>query len=94
MAAHGARRLAAMAQNALNVVAIEALAAAQAIEFHAPLTSSAALEDVRARLRRVAPRLEEDRFLHPDIAAAATLIASGELADAAGGVRWPELDPT
>ena len=92
MAAHGARRLAAMAQNALHVVAIEALASAQAIEFHAPLRSSAALEAVRARLRRDAPRLENDRYLHPDIAAAAALIASDEFAAAAGDVRWPELD--
>ena len=92
MAAHGARRLAAMAQNALNVVAIEALASAQAIEFHAPLRSSAALEAVRARLRRDAPRLENDRYLHPDIAAAAALIASDEFVAAAGDVRWPELD--
>ena len=92
MAAHGARRLAAMAQNALHVVAIEALASAQAIEFHAPLRSSAALEAVRARLRRDAPRLENDRYLHPDIAAAAALIASDEFVAAAGDVRWPELD--
>ncbi len=92
MAAHGARRLAAMAQNALHVVAIEALASAQAIEFHAPLRSSAALEAVRARLRRDAPRLENDRYLHLDIAAAAALIASDEFAAAAGDVRWPELD--
>ena len=41
MAAHGARRLAAMARNALHVVAIEALASAQAIEFHAPLAGRA-----------------------------------------------------
>ena len=91
MAAHGARRLAAMAQNALNVVAIEALAAAQAIEFHAPLRSSAALEAVRARLRRDAPQLDADRYLHPDIAAAAVLIASDQFVAAAGDVRWPEL---
>jgi histidine ammonia-lyase len=93
MAAHGARRLFGMAQNALNVVAIEALAAAQAIEFHAPLRSSDALEAVRARLRQDAPRLDDDRYLHSDIAAAAALIASDEFVAAAGDVRWPELDP-
>ena len=92
MAAHGARRLAPMARNALHVVAIEALASAQAIEFHAPLASSAALESVRARLRRDAPKLEEDRYFHPDIVAAAALIASDEFVAAAGDVRWPEFD--
>ena len=37
MAAHGACRLAAMAENAINVVAIELLAAAQGCDFHAPM---------------------------------------------------------
>jgi histidine ammonia-lyase len=92
MAAHGARRLGAMAQNALHVVAIEALASTQAIEFHAPLRSSAALESVRSRLRRDTPRLEEDRYLHPDIAAAAGLIASGDFVASVGDIRLPELD--
>jgi len=91
MAAHGARRLAGMARNAAHVVAIEALAAAQAIEFHAPLRSSPALESVRARLRREVPRLEDDRYFHPDIAAAAALVASDEFVAAAGEVAWPEF---
>ncbi len=91
MAAHGARRLAPMARNAAHVVAIEALAAAQAIEFHAPLRSSAALEGVRARLRREAPRLEDDRYFHPLIAAAAALVETGALAAAAGEIAWPGL---
>ena len=51
MAAHGARRLADMAENAAHVVGIELLAAAQGCDFHAPLTSSAALERARAALR-------------------------------------------
>ena len=63
MAAHGARRLAPMAESALSIVGIELLAAAQACDFHLPLTSSAALEALRARLRREVPRLEDDRYL-------------------------------
>ena len=38
MAAHGARRLAPMAENALSIVGIELLAAAQACDFHVPLS--------------------------------------------------------
>ncbi len=91
MAAHGARRLAPMAQNAANVVAIEALAATQAIEFHAPLRSSRPLEAVRARLRQVAARLDDDRYFHPDLVAAAGLVASGDLIAAAADVALPEL---
>jgi histidine ammonia-lyase len=84
MAAHAARRLAGMAENAVNVVAIELLAAAQGCDFHAPLASSAPLERVRARLRALVPRLDEDRYLAPDIASAAGLLRCGALVAAAG----------
>jgi histidine ammonia-lyase len=83
MAAHGARRLAAMAENAANIVAIELIAAAQGCDFHAPMTSSAPLERVRALLRERVPGLERDRYLAPDIAAAADLVRSGAVARAA-----------
>src|SRR5262249_55873386 len=62
MAAHGARRLLPMVENAVNIVAIELLAAAQGCDFHAPLTSSALLEVVRARVRRDVPALDTDRY--------------------------------
>jgi len=84
MAAHGARRLAPMARNAIAVVGIELLAGGQGCDFHAPLTSSAPLEAVRAALRTVSPRLETDRHLHPDIVAATALVASGAVVEAAG----------
>jgi histidine ammonia-lyase len=91
MAAHGARRLAAMAENAARVVAIELIAAAQGCEFHAPMRSSAALERARARLRALVPKLEDDRYLAPDIAAAAGLVRMGALA-AAAEVDLPGLE--
>jgi histidine ammonia-lyase len=91
MAAHGARRLAAMVENATNVVAIELLAAAQGCDFHAPMISSAPLERVRARLRERVPMLDHDRYLASDIAAAADLVRSGALASAVG-VCLPGLE--
>src|SRR3546814_1108502 len=48
MAAHGARRLLAMADNASAVIGIELLAAATGCDFHAGLSSSDALEAVRS----------------------------------------------
>jgi histidine ammonia-lyase len=94
MAAHGARRLAAMVENATNVVAIELLAAAQGCDFHAPMISSAPLERVRARLRDRVPMLDHDRYLASDIAAAADLVRSGALASAVGmclpGLEGPD----
>jgi histidine ammonia-lyase len=83
MSAHAARRLAAMAENAVQVIAIELIAAAQGCDFHRPLASSTPLERVRERLRERVPHLDDDRYLAPDIAAAADLVRSGALAAAA-----------
>ena len=79
MAAHGARRLLEMAANLSNVLGIELLAAAQGCDFHAPLTSSAALEVARATLRAKVPTLDDDRHFHPDMVAATALVAAGAL---------------
>ena len=92
MAAHGARRLLAMAENAANVVGIELLAAAQGCDFHAPLRSSDALERVRARLRAQVPTLQDDRYFHPDMVAATALVRSGALAEGLADVL-PQVEP-
>ncbi|MFM7345586.1 MAG: histidine ammonia-lyase [Tagaea sp.] len=84
MAAHGARRLLSMTRNLRAILAIELLAAAQAVEFHAPLTTSAPLARVLAALREKVPRLDEDRHFHPDIEAAIALVADGALPREAG----------
>jgi histidine ammonia-lyase len=79
MAAHGARRLLPMTGNLAAVLGIELLAAAQGCDFHAPLTSSPALEQARALVRAVVPRLDNDRYFAPDIAAATELVRTGAL---------------
>jgi histidine ammonia-lyase len=79
MSAHAARRLIAMAENAAAIVGVEILAAAQGCDFHSPLSSSNDLERVRAAVRRRVPRLDEDRYLHPDLLAAISLVREGEL---------------
>ena len=84
MAAHGARRLMDMADNASAVVGIELLAAAHGCDFHRPLASSRPLEAVRALLRREVPTLEEDRFMHPDMEAAIALVREDAVVKAAG----------
>jgi histidine ammonia-lyase len=91
MAAHGARRLLPMAEKASAVIGIELLAAAQACEFHRPLASSAPLETAMARLRNGVARLEADRFLHPDIAAATALVRGGDIVAAVGDTPLPAL---
>jgi len=89
MAAHAARRLLSMAENLNQILAIELLAACQGCDFHAPLRSSDAVERVRALVRTRVPHLDEDRFMAPDMAAAAELVQSGAVV-AAAGVALPE----
>ena len=91
MAAHGARRLLPMIDNATGILAIELLAAAQGCDLLAPLRSSAPLERVRACVRSVVPRLEDDRHLQPDIAASTALVRSGAVVEAAGASRLPRV---
>jgi histidine ammonia-lyase len=80
MATFAARRLIDMLGNSTGIVAIEWLAAAQAMEFHRPLETSPVLERAIAILRRQVPAWDRDRFFHTDIEAARAGIAGGELA--------------
>jgi len=91
MAAHGARRLLPMIENACGVIGIELLVAAQGCDFHAPLASSAPLEALRGRLRADIAHLDEDRRLHPDIEKAIGLVRSGAAIAAAGVADLPSL---
>jgi histidine ammonia-lyase len=43
-------------------------------------------------VRREVPRLEDDRYLHPDIAAATKLVSDGAVIDAVGDVALPSLE--
>lgn len=93
MACHGARRLLQMTDNLFGIIGIEALTAAQGIEFRAPLATSPELQKALASLRAVVPTLDVDRYLAPDIAEAVNLVASGELADSVSAGILPELHP-
>ena len=92
MAAHGARRLERMVANLERIVGVELLCAAQGVEFRAPLRTSAPLAGVVGRLRAEVAPLGGDRYLAPDLAAAAALVASGAV-ESASGTALPELAP-
>ena len=92
IAAHGARRLMAMAENVVAVLGIELLAAAQGCDFHASLASSVPLEAVRSLLRQRVPTLEDDRYFHPDMRAANSLVKSGAVWQAARDVALPGVE--
>lgn len=78
-----ARKARSVVTNVRRILAIEALAAAQGIEFHRPLKTSAALENVHAVLRSAVPRYDADRIMGPEIEAAAELVRDGALLRAA-----------
>jgi histidine ammonia-lyase len=78
-----ARQARAVVANVRRILAIEALAAAQAIEFHRPLRTSDALEAVHDAVRAAVPRYDSDRIMGPEIEAAAELVRKGDLLRAA-----------
>jgi histidine ammonia-lyase len=83
MGVTAARKAARAVGNTRRILAVELLAASQALEFHRPLRTSLPLEAVHALVRtRVAP-WDADRSPAGDIEQLASLVASGAVADAA-----------
>jgi histidine ammonia-lyase len=65
--------------NCEAALAIELLAGAQAVEFHAPLEPGAGGRAARTAVRELSPRLRDDRSLARDIEAVASAIRDGSL---------------
>ena len=84
MATHGARKAGRIARNAAGVIGVELLAAAQGIDFHAPLKTTAPLEAVRAAIRAEVPHYAEDRYFAGDLEWAQVAVLGGALAEKAG----------
>jgi histidine ammonia-lyase len=68
-------------ENTRNVLAIEAMAVAQALDFLAPLKTSKRGQAAYAAIRAVCPTMEKDRVMYQDFVRIAELIASGKLAE-------------
>ena len=68
-------------ENTRNVLAIEAMAVAQAIDFLAPMKTSKRGQAALAAIRSVCPTMEKDRVMYKDFARLAELIASGRVAE-------------
>jgi histidine ammonia-lyase len=71
-------KLRSIVEDAENLLAIELLAAAEALEHRRPLKGGAGVERAYCTVRKYAEPLLEDRALAPDIAAIATAIRAGE----------------
>jgi histidine ammonia-lyase len=86
MATFAARRLAEIADNVRGIVAIELIAAAQALEFAGPHETSPPLTRARNLIRkRVAP-FDHDRRFAEDIDAVKQLIAAGAFGEFVGSI--------
>jgi histidine ammonia-lyase len=81
MSTWAARKLARVVELTRQVLGMEYLAAVQALEFQRPLKTSPPLEVATSMVRERVPRLEDDRYMAPDIAAAAEIVPTlGSLA--------------
>jgi histidine ammonia-lyase len=80
MGGWSARKALQVVENVETVLAIELLAACQALDLLRPLKSTRSLERVHAHVRAKVPMLERDRYLAPDIEAVLAMVRSGELA--------------
>jgi histidine ammonia-lyase len=69
-------------ENTRNAMAIEAMAAAQALDFLAPLKTSKRGQAAHAAIRSVCATMDRDRVMYQDFARISDLIASGKVAAA------------
>jgi histidine ammonia-lyase len=76
MGTHASRKMLEITENVKNVLAIELLCAAQALDFRGKGKSSAAVQKVHFKFRKAVRFMENDRFIYPDIIASAEFIQS------------------
>ncbi len=69
-------------ENTCNAMAIEAMAAAQALDFVAPLKTGKRGLTAYAAIRSVCATMDKDRVMYQDFARISELIASGKVAEA------------
>jgi histidine ammonia-lyase len=81
MGTYAAAKLRSIVENAEYVVAIELLAAAEGLEYRAPLTPGRGVKQGYDIVRREVPRLSQDRALAPDIDEVATAVRAGEFSE-------------
>jgi len=77
-----ALKLQRIVKNTRNVLAIEAIAAAQALDLIAPLKTGQRGQKAYEAVRRVSPAIDKDRAMHTDFARVAEVISTGNIADA------------
>ncbi|RLN72562.1 hypothetical protein BBJ28_00004445 [Nothophytophthora sp. Chile5] len=79
MGGFAARKALTVVEHVETVVAIELLAACQALDLLRPLRTTEALEAVHALVRSHVPKLDKDRVMKPDMDAVLALVRSGAI---------------
>ncbi|KAI9982417.1 hypothetical protein PInf_008360 [Phytophthora infestans] len=83
MGGFAARKALTVVEHVETVVAIEILAACQALDLLRPLRTTEALEAVHGLVRTRVARFDKDRFMKPDVDAVLDLVRSGAICDVA-----------
>jgi histidine ammonia-lyase len=81
MGMSGGLKLKRIVENTRNVIAIEAMAAAQALDFMAPLTTGKRGQTAHREIRKVSAPMEKDRAMYEDFARIAKIISEGKIAE-------------
>jgi histidine ammonia-lyase len=79
MAPIAARKAGQIARNAAGVVAVELIAAAQGVDFHAPLKTSPKLQKIHSAVRAISPGFTSDRYWADDMTALQAAVLAGEI---------------
>lgn len=79
MAPIAARKAGQIACNVAGVIAVELIAAAEGVDCHAPLKTSAKLQSIHAKVREFVPRCTSDRYWSDDMAALQAAVLAGEI---------------
>lgn len=80
MAPIAARKATQIARNAAGVIAVELMAAAEGIDYHAPLKTSPKLERVYSEVRAYSSHFTADRYWADEISALQEAVLKGEIA--------------
>ncbi|QIK78833.1 histidine ammonia-lyase [Sphingomonas piscis] len=84
MAPIAARKAGQIARNAAGVIGVELIAAAEGIDYHAPLTTSAGIAAIHGKVRALTPHFTADRYWADDMAALQAAVLGGSF----GGEGW------
>jgi histidine ammonia-lyase len=79
MAPIAARKAAQIARNAAGVIAVELMAGAEGIDYHAPLKTSPKLQSIHATVRKVSPHFTADRYWADEMSALQSAVLAGEI---------------